>query len=46
LNLVVPRGVLKGNRFGIEALWPVEQDLNGIQIERDFTLVVGWQWSF
>jgi len=46
LNLVVPRGVLKGNRFGIEALWPVEQDLNGIQLERDFTLVVGWQWSF
>jgi hypothetical protein len=46
LNVVIPRGVLKGNRFGIEALWPVYQELNGTQLERDFTLVAGWQWSF
>ena len=46
LNVVIPRGPLQGNRLGIEALLPVYQDLNGIQIERDFTLVAGWQWSF
>ena len=46
VNFVIPKGMLKGNRLGIEALWPVWQDLNGIQLERDFTLVAGWQWSF
>lgn len=46
LNVVIPQGPLQGNRLGIEALLPVYQDLNGIQIERDFTLVAGWQWSF
>jgi hypothetical protein len=46
LNFVIPKGVLKGNRFSVEALFPVDQDLNGIQLERDFTLVAGWQWSF
>ena len=46
LNFVIPKGALKGNRFSIEALFPVHQELNGIQLERDFTLVAGWQWSF
>ena len=46
VNFVIPKGALKGNRLSIEALFPVEQDLNGIQLERDFTLVAGWQWSF
>lgn len=46
LNVTIPRGIFKGNRLSIEALWPVAQDLNGIQLERDFSLVAGWQWSF
>jgi hypothetical protein len=46
LNLWAPKGPLKGQRLSIEALWPVYQDLNGIQLEKDFTLYAGWQWSF
>ena len=46
LNLWAPRGVLKGQRLAIEALWPVYQDVNGIQLEKDFTLYAGWQWAF
>ena len=43
LTLRVPRGVLQGHRVATELLWPVYQDLNGPQMERDYTLVVGWQ---
>ena len=46
LNFYVPRGLLKGNRLAIEALMPVYQDVNGIQLERDVTLYAGWQWSY
>lgn len=46
LNFYVPKGALKGNRLAIEVLFPVYQDLNGVQVERDFTLVAGWQWAF
>lgn len=46
LSALIPKGILKGNRFAVEVLMPVYQDLNGIQLERDFTLVAGWQWSF
>lgn len=46
VNLYAPNGPLKGNRLAIELLFPVYQDLNGVQVERDFTLAVGWQWAF
>ena len=46
VNFYVPRGPLKGHRIAIEALWPVFQDVNGVQLERDLTLYAGWQWSF
>ena len=46
LNLLVPDGRLKGNRLALEGLWPVYQDLNGPQLERDYTFTVGWQKAF
>lgn len=46
VNLYAPKGALKGNRLAIEILFPVQQDLNGVQVERDFTLAAGWQWAF
>ncbi len=46
LNLWAPSGLLKGHRLAVEAMWPVYQNLNGIQLEKDVTLYVGWQWSF
>ncbi|WP_262694084.1 transporter [Kordiimonas aquimaris] len=45
-NYLFKNGALKGNRLGIEAGFPVTQDLNGPHLETDFTLTVGWQLAF
>lgn len=46
MNFRVPNGPLKNQRLAVECLWPVYQDLNGVQLERDWTLYAGWQWAF
>ncbi len=46
LNLYATDGALKGHRLAVEALFPVYQDLNGPQLETDWTLTVGWQKAF
>lgn len=46
LNLLVPEGSLKGHRLAIEALWAVDQESNGVFLERDFSIVAGWQFAF
>lgn len=46
VNLIVPSGTMKGHRFALEAGAPIYQDLNGPQMERDFTLTFGWQKAF
>lgn len=46
INFLIPEGPLKGHRLAIEALTPVYQNVNGIQLERDVTLYAGWQYSF
>lgn len=46
VNLIVPTGPLKGHRFALEAGAPIYQDLNGPQMETDFTLTLGWQKAF
>ena len=46
LNLYGPQGALSGHRLAIEVLAPVYQDLDGPQLETDWTLVIGWQKSF
>jgi hypothetical protein len=46
VNLVVPEGPLKGHRFAFEAGAPVYQDLNGPQMETDWTFIAGWQYAF
>jgi hypothetical protein len=46
LNFIVPDGALQGHRLAIEALVPLHQAVNGIQLERDWTLVAGWQFAF
>lgn len=38
--------VLPGHRFAVEALFPIDQDLNGPQLETDWTVSVGWQYAF
>lgn len=46
LNLYGRGGLARGHRLAIEALFPIYQDLNGPQMKRDWSLVVGWQQAF
>ena len=46
LNLLATSGPLKGHRLAVEALLPIHQDLNGPQLKRDWSLIVGWQKAF
>jgi hypothetical protein len=39
-------GRLAGQRFAIDLAVPVHQDLYGPQLEQDWVLTSGWQWSF
>ncbi len=46
INLAGQHGVLKGHRFAVEILFPVYQELNGPQLETNWTLNLGWQRAF
>jgi hypothetical protein len=47
LNFYVPLGKFLGkHRFAIEGGAPVYQDLEGPQLERNFTITLGWQKAF
>lgn len=39
-------GSLRGQRLAVEFLVPVHQDLDGPQLEQDWTLTTGWLWAF
>lgn len=43
VNFAGQQGVVNGHRLAIEMLFPVAQDLNGPQLETDWTLTIGWQ---
>jgi len=46
LNLVGQKGGWRGHRLALELGAPVYQDLNGVQMETDWTLTLGWQKAF
>lgn len=46
LNLLAPDGTLAGHRLAIEFGLPLVRNLNGFQMETDWTLTVGWQKAF
>ncbi|MEM9704565.1 MAG: transporter [Pseudomonadota bacterium] len=46
LNFAGQSGVIEGHRVAVEVMFPVAQDLNGPQLETDWTLTVGWQKTF
>ena len=46
LNLLLPFGPLEGKRLEFEAAAPLYQDLNGPQLERDYTISAGLSFSF
>ncbi|NQY33280.1 MAG: transporter [Coraliomargarita sp.] len=43
LNVIIPKGWLKGHRIAADVRVPVWQDLNGYQLETDYVLTLGWQ---
>jgi len=43
VNFVVPDGRFGGNRFGLQFLFPIHQDLDGPQLKKDWSFVAGWQ---
>lgn len=45
LNLIGQTGWMRGHRLAIEGGIPLMQDLNGPQMETDYTLTVGWQYA-
>jgi len=46
LNFLVPQGPLRSFRVGVEALFPVYQNLDGPQLETDWTLTAGIQFTW
>lgn len=46
LNFLVPTGPVEGTRLSVEGIIPVVQDLNGPQLERDYTILVGLRKAF
>lgn len=45
INLVAAKGIVKAHRLAFEIGFPVVQDLDGPQLETDWILTVGWQYS-
>lgn len=43
LNLLKQSGTLQGHRIALDLRVPLWQDLNGVQLETDYTLTLGWQ---
>ena len=46
LNWQFKKGAFKGHRLAIEGIFPLDQDPNGIGMDRDYTVIAGWQFAF
>ncbi len=46
LSATVPKGDLQGNQLSFEWLQPVQDDVNGFQLEREGALSVSWSYAF
>ncbi|NOQ36009.1 MAG: transporter [Methylococcaceae bacterium] len=46
MELYAPEGALKGQHLGFEIGLPVYQSLDGPQLEADWIISAGWQWTF
>lgn len=46
INLVGQTGVLRGHRLAVEYQLPIHQDANGVQMEMDSMLTVGYQYAY
>jgi hypothetical protein len=45
-NFLFSKGFLEGNRLAIEAGAPIYQNVNGLQLETDYKIILGWQKIF
>ena len=45
-NIVLPKGGFADNSLALEGSVPVYQDLDGIQLETDYRLILGWRLTF
>ena len=46
INLIIPKGELKGQRFAIEYSNPIYQYYDGLQMKSDRMITLGWQYAF
>lgn len=46
MNAVIPSGLLRGNRVGVEWLEPLATHFNGYQLERQGRLLLSWDLPF
>ena len=46
LNASIPSGEFSGNTLGIEWMQPIQDDVNGFQIEREGALTASWRYTF
>ncbi|PLX38271.1 MAG: hypothetical protein C0606_08635 [Hyphomicrobiales bacterium] len=46
LNVHGEKGVWKGRRLGVEVGIPVYQNVNGVQLEKDYSVSAGLTWTF
>ena len=46
LTLVGQSGALTGRRLAVELSLPLLRDLNGPQMETDWSITAGWQYAF
>ena len=46
VNLMGQAGALAGQRLAVELYLPLHRDLNGPQMETDWTITAGWQYAF
>ena len=46
VNLIGQTGALAGQRLAVELSLPLQRDLNGPQMETDWTITAGWQYAF
>lgn len=44
-NMIGTKGILKGHRLAAEAVAPVYRSLNGPQLEQDWIVTAGWQYT-
>lgn len=46
VDFTIPKGTLAGQSLAVEAVLPVHRDLNGPQLETDWTLTAGFRYRF